>query len=77
MTSIMGAKDGEWPARRQRESPSISRRGQALPFAATKVSPEGQSLTPCFGSGLLFRKFHRKAAIKALARGQSLDQFVA
>jgi len=25
----------------------------------------------------LFRKFHRKAAIKALARGQSLDQFVA
>jgi hypothetical protein len=38
---------------------------------------KGQSLTPCFGSGLLFRKFHRKAAIKALARGQSLDQFVA
>jgi hypothetical protein len=38
---------------------------------------KGQSLTPCFGSDLLFWKFQRKAAIKALARGQSLDQFVA
>jgi hypothetical protein len=53
--------------------PNISRKGSGFALCRDK----GQSLTPCFGSGLLFRKFHRKAAIKALARGQGRDQFVA